>query len=132
MNSNQYYIGTGRRKESTATVFLKNGVGQIEVNKREGDKYFASDPFYRKIILNPLKVINKTEEYDLKIRVKGGGFTGQKEAIRLALARTLLKIFPELKITLKSFGLLTCDSRRKERKKYGLKSARVKPPLVKR
>src|SRR3954451_4599953 len=108
--NNIYYNGLGRRKASSARVFMKLGKGNIEVNQQKGDKYFASEPFYRQVILKPLKLLNQENDYDLKIRVRGGGFTGQLEAIRLGIARAMLKISPEYRINLKGFSLLTRDA----------------------
>src|SRR3954471_22674179 len=118
--NNDYYIGLGRRKTSTARIFMKKGKGDININEQKGDKYFASEPLYREIILKPLKILNKENDYDLKINVRGGGFTGQMEAIRLGVARAVLQVSLEYRTTLKGFSLLTRDARRKERKHYGL------------
>lgn len=130
--NNDYYIGLGRRKTSTARVFMKKGKGDININEQKGDKYFVSEPLYRGIILKPLKILNQENDYDLKINVRGGGFTGQMEAIRLGIARAILQVSLEYRTTLKGFNLLTRDSRRKERKHYGLLAARRAPQFSKR
>ncbi|CAJ0919136.1 496_t:CDS:2 [Entrophospora sp. SA101] len=136
INSN-YYIGVGRRKEATARVYLKEGQGQAHIRTKTGQEkdlkdYFYMEPSLCEDIYQPLKLFSKQNDYDLLIRVKGSGFHSQAEAIRLGIARALLKISPEYKITLKSFSLLTCDARRVERKKVGFKKARKKTQFSKR
>src|SRR5687767_5018886 len=130
--NNNYYTGTGRRKEATARVHLKEGTGRATVNKKELKDYFYMDPFLPMDIYQPLKLFNKEKDYDLLIRVKGSGFHSQAEAIRLGIARALLKVSPDYKTTLRSFSLLTRDPRRVERKKVGLKKARKKTQYSKR
>ncbi|RHZ37587.1 30S ribosomal protein S9 [endosymbiont GvMRE of Glomus versiforme] len=137
--NHNYYIGTGRRKSSSATVYLKpNGAGKIEIRKRgkkekkDLDEYFTNSLLNKKEILKPLELLNKQNDYDLKIRIKGGGTTGQLEAIRLGIAKALLEISSEYRTTLKGFGLLTRDPRRVERKKIGLKKARKATQYSKR
>ncbi|CAH1762982.1 6204_t:CDS:2 [Entrophospora sp. SA101] len=112
-------------------VYLKSGgTGKIEISKRgkkekkDLDEYFTNSLLNKKEILRPLELLNKQNDYNLKIRVKGGGITGQLEAIRLGIAKALLEVSPEYRTTLKGFGLLTRDPRRVERKKIGLKKAR--------
>lgn len=131
MNRN-YYFGTGRRKEATARVCLKAGTGEAQVNKRKLTDYFYMEPSLCQDIYQPLKLFSKEKDYDLLVRASGGGFHSQAEAIRLGIARALLKISPEYKTTLKSFSLLTRDARRVERKKVGLKKARRAPQFSKR
>jgi small subunit ribosomal protein S9 len=130
--NNNYYLGIGRRKEATARVYLKNGTGQAQVNKREITDYFAVDPFLVEDIYQPLKLFDKEKDYDLLIRVRGSGFNSQAEAIRLGIAQALLKTTPEFRTNLKAFSLLTQDKRRVERKKVGLKKARRAPQFSKR
>lgn len=126
----QYY-GTGRRKEAIARVFLRPGNGRITVNGRDFQEYF------RGILvgveaLEPLKSTNTAGRYDAVITVKGGGPTGQADAIKLGVARALLKVDPNFRVTLKKSGHLTRDARIVERKKYGLKKARRAPQYSKR
>ena len=136
---NNYYIGIGRRKSASATVYLKaGGTGKIEISKRGKkekkslDEYFTNSLFNKKEVLKPLELLNKKNDCDLKIRVKGGGTTGQLEAIRLGIAKALLEVSPEYRTTLKGFGLLTRDPRKVERKKIGLKKARKATQYSKR
>jgi len=137
--NNNYYTGIGRRKTARATVYLKSGgTGKIEISKRGKKKerkleeYFTNSLLPKKEILKPLEILNKQNDYDLKIRVAGGGATGQLEAIRLGIAKALLAVSPEYRTTLKGFGLLTRDARKVERKKIGLKKARKATQYSKR
>jgi small subunit ribosomal protein S9 len=132
MNNSNYYHGIGRRKEATARVFLREGVGDAYANKRKLTDYFGVDPFLIDEIYQPLKLFNKEKDYDLLVRVRGGGFNSQAEAIKLGIARALLQVSPEYKTSLKSFSLLTRDRRRVERKKIGLKKSRRAPQFSKR
>ena len=128
-DSVQYY-GTGRRKSSIARVFVTSGTGKIIVNGRDVNEYMP----YPTLVLDltqPLKLTNTAEKYDVKAEVKGGGFTGQAGAIRLGIARALLEAGCD-RSTLKVAGMVTRDSRKKERKKYGLKAARKAPQFSKR
>ncbi|CAJ0749358.1 23743_t:CDS:2 [Entrophospora sp. SA101] len=123
--------------KATARVYLKEGQGQAHIRTKTGQEkdlkdYFYMEPSLCEDIYQPLKLFSKQNDYDLLIRVKGSGFHSQAEAIRLGIARALLKISPEYKITLKSFSLLTCDARRVERKKVGFKKARKKTQFSKR
>ncbi|CAI2164218.1 17334_t:CDS:2 [Funneliformis geosporum] len=118
--NNNYYIGVGRRKEATARVYLKEGKGQVQVRTKHGkekklEEYFYMEPSLCEVIFKPLKIFNKEKDYDLIVRVKGSGFHSQAEAIKLGIARALLKVSPEYKPTLKSFSLLKTDPRKKER-----------------
>ena len=126
----QYY-GTGRRKSSVARVRLIPGEGRIIINDRQIDEYI---PFaaLREVVRQPLVVTETTNSYDILVNVKGGGYTGQAGAIRHGIARALLEVDPENRPGLKRAGLLTRDSRMKERKKYGLKGARRAPQFSKR
>lgn len=125
------YIGTGRRKSSTARVRLVPGEGKIVINNRDVENYvpFAS---LREVIKQPLVATETLGSYDVYVNVDGGGFTGQAGAIRHGIARALLTVDPDFRPTLKSAGLLTRDPRMKERKKYGLKGARRAPQFSKR
>lgn len=126
----QYY-GTGRRKTSTARVFLRPGSGKIVVNKREIDQYFPSD-LLKMIIRQPLTLTETQDKFDIHITVKGGGPTGQAGAIRHGISRALLEFNSELRTKLKQAGFLTRDSREKERKKPGLRGARRRFQFSKR
>ncbi len=127
----QYYEGIGRRKQSTARVRLYDGEGVFVVNDKPADKFFSRDVDLR-TILTPLKVTDFEGKYDVSVKVSGGGITGQADAVKLGVARALLKIDPELRRTLRQYGLLTRDPRAKERKKPGLKRARKAPQYTKR
>lgn len=126
----QFY-GTGRRKEAVARVFLRPGSGRISVNGKDFQEYF------RGILvgvqaLEPLKVTNTAGRYDAVITVKGGGPSGQADAIKLGVARALLEVDPAYRDILKQGGYLSRDPRVVERKKYGLKKARRAPQFSKR
>ena len=124
------YYGTGRRKSSVARVYVKPGKGNIVINGRPVDEYM---PFATLVLdlKQPLTHTGSESRYDVTSNVKGGGFTGQAEAIRLGIARALLEA-GEDRSTLKVAGMLTRDARAKERKKYGLKAARRAPQFSKR
>lgn len=123
--------GTGRRKTSTARVFLKPGTGRITVNQRPLDEFFGRETG-RMIVRQPLEVVQLTERFDIDAQVSGGGITGQAGAIRHGIARALLQVEDSYRAPLKAAGLLTRDPRMKERKKYGLKAARRAPQFSKR
>lgn len=114
---------TGRRKESTARVMLRPGTGKVVVNDRNLDDYFNRLD-HRAEVIKPLEVTNMKEKADLKITVKGGGITGQAQAIKLGVARSLAALNSEFKPLLKQAGLLSRDPRKVERKKYGQPGAR--------
>lgn len=122
---------TGRRKESTARVRLYSGSGSIVVNKRPIDGYFSTAA-QKMRVMEPLRVADAEGRYDINATVEGGGTTGQADAIRLGIARALIELDPDLRPTLKKEGLLTRDSRKVERKKYGLRKARRAPQYTKR
>ena len=126
----QFY-GTGRRKKSIARVYIVPGKGNITINNRDIDDYFGLETL-KVIVRQPLVATDTTEKYDVKVNVKGGGYTGQAGAIRHGIARALLKVDEEFRPTLKKAGYLTRDPRMKERKKYGLKKARRAPQFSKR
>jgi len=126
----QYY-GTGKRKSSTARVYLIPGAGEIQVNKRELADYFRNET-QRSVIRSPLTVTDNVGKFDIKITVDGGGISGQAGAIRLGIAKALLEFNTELRPKLKRAGMLTRDSRIKERKKYGQKGARKRFQFSKR
>ena len=125
------YIGTGRRKNSTARVRLVPGDGTITINKRDVADYVPYETL-QQIIKQPLVATETLGSYDILVNVNGGGFTGQAGAIRHGIARALLTVDPAFRPALKSAGLLTRDPRMKERKKPGLKSARRAPQFSKR
>ena len=125
------FYGTGRRKKSIARVYMTPGKGNIVINKRTIDEYFGLETL--KVIVNqPLKITGNDDKYDIMVRVRGGGFTGQAGAIRHGISRALLKADIEFRPVLKKAGFLTRDPRMKERKKYGLKAARRAPQFSKR
>ena len=123
--------GTGRRKTSTARVYLRPGTGQIEVNKRSFDVFFKSD-VHKMVIRQPLVITELVDKVDLVVRVKGGGTTGQTGAVRHGISRALIDRDPELRPKLKAAGFLTRDSREVERKKYGQPGARKRFQFSKR
>jgi small subunit ribosomal protein S9 len=125
------YYGTGRRKTSTARVFLRPGSGTITVNHREFERFFPTDAL-RLQVRRPLLVTETGEKFDILATVAGGGVNGQAGAIRLGIARALVEFNNELRKQLKKDGLLTSDSRIKERKKYGLAGARKRFQFSKR
>jgi small subunit ribosomal protein S9 len=126
------YWGTGRRKSAIARVRLVPGSGQLTINKRPGDEYLQFNPAYLMSTKAPLEVLGLENDYDILVNVKGGGLTGQADAIRLGVARALCELAPENRKPLKVEGYLTRDPRAKERKKYGLKKARKAPQFSKR
>lgn len=128
--SNQF-LGTGRRKSSVARVILTSGKGSLVINGRSFEDYIPSAAT-RSDVTQPLVLTETQGKYDISVNVFGGGITGQAGAIRLGITRALLEINPELRKILKPAGLITRDSRSKERKKYGLKKARRAPQFSKR
>ncbi len=121
----------GRRKSAVARVYVSRGTGKIFINSREVVNYFPKATS-RYIVFQPLNLLKVNENYDFKINVKGGGTTGQAGAIRLGIARALLKLAPNSRTELKAAGFLTRDSRKVERKKYGLSGARKSYQFSKR
>lgn len=130
MDRIQYY-GTGKRKSSTARVFLTPGTGQVVINREDYQEYFRGKT-QQGIVLQPLRITENLEKFDLFINVSGGGYTGQAGAIRHGITRALLEFDPELRQILKKAGFVTRDSRVKERKKYGQPGARKKYQFSKR
>jgi small subunit ribosomal protein S9 len=128
--SNEYYA-TGRRKTSTARVFLRPGTGTITVNHREFSNYFPTETL-RMNVRRPLVLTESVEKFDVLATVDGGGVNSQSGAVRLGIARALVDFNAELRKALKKDGLLTSDSRVKERKKYGLAGARKRFQFSKR
>ena len=125
-------IGLGKRKRAVARVFLVPGEGNLIINKVAGDKYLQYNQTYINKVWEPLKKLNLENQFDIIVLVKGGGLTGQTDAIKLGVARLLCKMENENRLVLKPFGLLSRDSRIKERKKYGLRKARKAPQYSKR
>jgi small subunit ribosomal protein S9 len=126
----QYY-GTGRRKTSTARVYLRPGGGEVVVNRKPFDRYFPNETL-RMIIRQPLQLTETSAKFDVLINVSGGGPTGQAGAIRHGITRALLEFNADLRPALKQAGLVTRDPRIKERKKYGQKGARKRFQFSKR
>lgn len=125
-------IGLGKRKRAVARVFLVPGEGNLIVNRISGNKYFQYNDTYLNSIWAPLKTLKLEKQFNIFTFVKGGGLTGQAEAIQLGVARQLCTINEQHRSNLKPFGFLTRDSRIKERKKYGLRKARKAPQYSKR
>ncbi len=125
------YGAVGRRKTSTARVYLRPGKGAILINRRPLEQYFSTE-VRRRTLLSPFTVTGTLGSYDLVVNVHGGGLTGQAEAIRLGIARTLLKVDGEFRKPLRNAGLLTRDPRMVERKKYGRPKARKRFQFSKR
>ncbi len=121
----------GRRKRAVARVFVTEGTGKITINKRDLAVYFPSS-LLQYVVLQPLKKLDAAEKYDIKVNLNGGGYNGQANAVRLAIARALVKINPEDKKTLRMEGFLTRDSRSVERKKPGQPKARRRFQFSKR
>jgi len=126
----QYY-GTGRRKTSTARVYLRPGSGDIVVNRRPFDSYFPNEAL-RMIIRQPLRLTDTAGKFDILVNVDGGGTAGQAGAVRHGITRALMEFNADLRPTLKKAGLITRDPRQKERKKYGQKGARARFQFSKR
>ena len=121
----------GRRKRAIARVFVTEGTGKITINKRDLTQYFPST-ILKYVVKQPLNKLEVAEKYDIKVNLCGGGFTGQSQALRLAIARALVKINPEDKKTLRSEGFMTRDPRAVERKKPGRPKARRRFQFSKR
>lgn len=121
----------GRRKSAVARVYVSEGKGAITINKKELETYFPSS-LLQYVVKQPLNKLNVAEQYDIKVNLDGGGITGQAQALRLAIARALVKINAENKPALKSEGFLTRDAREVERKKPGRPKARKKFQFSKR
>ena len=130
-NEKVQFYGTGRRKSSVARVRLVPGNGQIVVNGKDSKDYFCKKTL-EMIIRQPLVLTETESRFDVLVNAHGGGTTGQAGAVRLGIARALLKADPEYRPVLKKAGFLTRDPRMKERKKYGLKAARRAPQFSKR
>jgi small subunit ribosomal protein S9 len=130
MAVNQNY-GTGRRKTSTARVFVTSGNGEIKVNERSLDQYFGRETA-RMVVRQPLQVVEAADRFNVYVTVKGGGGSGQAGAIRHGIARALVQYDESLRQPLRRAGFLTRDAREVERKKVGLRKARKRPQYSKR
>ncbi len=131
MTTQNVYYGTGRRKSSTARVYLRSGKGNILVNNRKLDEYFGRETS-RMIVRQPFVAVDMLDKFDVDINVDGGGPSGQAGAIRHGLTRALLAYDEALRPTLRKAGYVTRDARAVERKKYGLHKARKRPQYSKR
>ena len=128
----KYAYGLGRRKSSTATVRLYKGKGEITINDKPALEYLSGNKTYLAEITDPLAIAEKQKDFDISILVKGGGLAGQVDAIKLAISKALTVEAPDLRPILKKAGMMKRDPREKERKKYGLRSARRKEQFSKR
>ena len=126
------YFGIGRRKTSVAKVILVPGTGSMMVNQKPGELYLQFNSQYITTSKIPLTTLGLENMYDIYVNTHGGGLKGQADAIKLGVARALCYMSPENRTSLKTGGFLTRDSRRKERKKYGLRKARKAPQFSKR
>lgn len=126
-----FYYGTGRRKSSVARVFLKSGAGNIVVNGKPLDEYFARETG-RMIVRQPLALTERLDSFDIMVNVHGGGESGQAGAVRHGITRALIEFDADLKPSLKAAGLVTRDAREVERKKVGLRKARRRKQFSKR
>lgn len=125
-------IGLGKRKRAIARVFFVPGEGNLIINKVAGEKYLQYNVTHVNKIWEPLKKLNLEDQFDIIVLARGGGLTGQTDAIQLGVARLICKMDTQYRYTLKPFGFLTRDARIKERKKYGLRKARKAPQYSKR
>ncbi len=127
----EYINAIGRRKSAVARVYVSEGSGKITINKKDLTEYFPS-AILQYVVKQPLNLLNVADKYDVKVNLDGGGFTGQSQALRLAISRALVKINAEDKKALKDQGFLTRDSRAVERKKPGRPKARARFQFSKR
>lgn len=127
-----YFYGLGRRKSATARARLYAGKGVVTINEKPAAEYLSANKTLLAEITDPLALVGKQKDYDITIRVAGGGTAGQVDAIKLAIAKALTTAHADLRTTLKKADLLKRDSREKERKKYGLRSARKREQFSKR
>ena len=131
-NTKKYTYGLGRRKAATATVRLYSGNGTITINGKPALEYLSGDKSKLAEITDPLAATQKQKDFDISIKVSGGGLAGQVDAIKLAISKALTTDAPDLRPVLKKAGFIKRDPREKERKKYGLRSARKKEQFSKR
>ena len=132
MPENKYLYGLGRRKSATARARLYKGKGEITINGKPALDYLSGNKIYLAEITDPLALVEKQNAYDITILVKGGGLAGQVDAIKLAISKAIVVESADLRPVLKKAGLMKRDPREKERKKYGLRSARKKEQFSKR
>lgn len=132
MAKDNYYYGLGRRKSATARVRLTNGKGQITINGKPANEYFAESKYMLGKLQQPFAILDNVNKFDVSAVVSGGGHEGQVEAIRLGISKALVVLNQDFKSTLKRADLLSRDSREKERKKFGLKGARKQRQFTKR
>ena len=132
MADKKYVYGLGRRKAATATARLYAGKGELMINGKPALEYLSGNKTYLAEITDPLAIAGKQKEYDITILIKGGGLSGQVDAIKLAISKALVLEAPDLRPMLKKAGMMKRDPREKERKKYGLRSARKKEQFSKR
>jgi len=128
----KYIYGLGRRKSATARARLYAGKGSIVINDKPAAEYLSDNKTLLAEITDPLALVGKQKDYDITILVQGGGFSGQVDAIKLAIAKAIVTAHSDLRSTLKKAEFLKRDSRKKERKKYGLRSARKREQFSKR
>ena len=129
---NTYIYGLGRRKAATARARLYKGKGEITINNKPALEYFSNNKAFLAEITDPLALAGKQKDYDITIIVKGGGLAGQVDAIKLAISKAIVSEAADLRPVLKKAGLMKRDPREKERKKYGLRSARKREQFSKR
>ncbi len=129
---NSYFYGLGRRKSATARARLTKGKGNITINGKTAEEYLDGNTSMLAELTDPLALIGKQKEHDVSLVIKGGGLSGQVDAAKLAIAKAISVMNEDLRSTLKKAGLLKRDPREKERKKYGLRSARKKEQFSKR
>jgi small subunit ribosomal protein S9 len=127
-----YFYGLGRRKSATARARLYAGKGKVTINDKSASEYFSENKTLVAEITDPLALVNKQKEFDITVKVNGGGLSGQVDAIKLAIAKALTVGHADLRTTLKKAEFLRRDPREKERKKYGLRSARKREQYSKR
>ena len=132
MATGTYFYGLGRRKSATARARLYTGKGTVTINDKTAEAYLDGNKSLIAEVTDPLALVNKQKDFDITIRVAGGGSAGQVDAIKLAIAKALTVAHSDLRPTLKKAELLKRDSREKERKKYGLRSARKREQFSKR
>lgn len=130
--ADSYFYGLGRRKSATARARLYAGKGNLTINEKPAADYFDGNKTHLAEVTDPLALVNKQKDFDITIRVAGGGTSGQVDAIKLAIAKALTAAHSDLRSTLKKAEFLKRDSREKERKKYGLRSARKREQFSKR
>jgi small subunit ribosomal protein S9 len=132
MAEGKYFYGLGRRKSATARARLYAGKGSLTINDKPAADYLSGNKAMLAEVTDPLALVNKQKEFDVTVKVQGGGLAGQVDAIKLAIAKALTVGHSDLRSTLKKADLLSRDSREKERKKYGLRSARKREQYSKR